>query len=409
MMLQEFFSQALKEPLPGIVYHTSRALSEAFPERAIIDTDAWQFDLASFAEAKLCTLTPKSYPHSQFMAYWDGDDRVISRSPTQAWFEVEWQNYRLEVLCVKIGCDKYYWIMADIREIAENFFAAVCEWEQEVRDEVLVFNGEYWNKDQDLYKDIKSATFDNLVLQGTLAQDILTDLRRFFASKDLYDSYQIPWKRGVLLLGPPGNGKTHAVKALINTLEIPCLYVKSFKSKDHTDETNIRRVFERARETTPCVLVFEDLDAQITDQNRSFFLNELDGFANNSGILALATTNHPEKLDTAIVNRPSRFDRKYHFNLPGLAERLAYIQMWNKGLHTGMQLSEIGTETLAAASDGFSYAYLKELFLASTMVWFYRTEGQPIAAMDEVAAEQVAALREQMVSTNLALTAVKSL
>ena len=67
----------------------------------------------------------------------------------------------------------------------------------------------------------------------------------------------------------------------------------------------------------------------ITDQNRSFFLNQLDGFAHNDGILTLATTNHPDRLDPAIVDRPSRFDRKYHFGLPALRARARTWRMWN--------------------------------------------------------------------------------
>jgi SpoVK/Ycf46/Vps4 family AAA+-type ATPase len=160
-------------------------------------------------------------------------------------------------------------------------------------------------------------------LKGHLKQDILDDLKQFFVSHALYDQYGIPWKRGILFVGPPGNGKTHAVKAIINSLAQPCLYVKSFRAEYRTDEDNIRHVFERARKSAPCILVLEDLDSLLTQQNRSFFLNELDGFAANVGIVTLATTNHPERLDPSILDRPSRFDRKHPFDLPELPERLA--------------------------------------------------------------------------------------
>jgi SpoVK/Ycf46/Vps4 family AAA+-type ATPase len=68
----------------------------------------------------------------------------------------------------------------------------------------------------------------------------------------------------------------------------------------------------------------EDIDSMVTDKIRSLFLNELDGFATNVGVVVLATTNHPERLDPAILDRPSRFDRKYYFELPAEAERRAY-------------------------------------------------------------------------------------
>src|SRR5690349_12665 len=81
-------------------------------------------------------------------------------------------------------------------------------------------------------------------------------------------------------------------------------------------------VFKRARMKPPCVIVLEDLDSMIDNKNRSFFLNELDGFHSNTGVVVLATTNHPEKLDSSILDRPSRFDRKYYFQLPAEAELL---------------------------------------------------------------------------------------
>src|SRR4029077_18785777 len=112
------------------------------------------------------------------------------------------------------------------------------------------------------------------------------------------------------------------------------------KAQYSTDHAQIRSVFERARKTTPCLLVLEDLDSLINDLNRSFFLNELDGFAANTGILVLATTNHPERLDPALLNRPSRFDRKYLFALPAHTERHAYICAWNAALEPALQIPD---------------------------------------------------------------------
>src|SRR5579885_2793556 len=281
------------------------------------------------------------------------------------------------------------------------FLVGVCAWNIEVRGEVLVFDGGCWKKDRQLFKSIKGATLDNLILRGNLKQEIYNDLVQFFAARETYERYGIPCKRGVIFVGPPGNGKTHAVKAIINAIQQPCLYVKSFKAEYRTDEDNIRIVFDRARKSAPCVLVLEDLDSLVTSDNRSFFLNELDGFAANTGIVTLATTNHPERLDPALLDRPSRFDRKYPFDLPALEERQAYITMWNNSLQDALQISGNALAQLAEQTEGFSFAYLKELFLSSMMRWINRT-GQE--TMEQIMAAQVEVLREQMASAN-ALTA----
>jgi transitional endoplasmic reticulum ATPase len=76
------------------------------------------------------------------------------------------------------------------------------------------------------------------------------------------------------------------------------------------EEGGIADVFEKARQMSPCVVVFEDLDSLINDGNRSFFLNQLDGIEGNDGLLIIATTNHFERLDPGLSSRPSRFDRK---------------------------------------------------------------------------------------------------
>ncbi len=197
----------------------------------------------------------------------------------------------------------------------------------------------------------------------------------------------MPWKRGLLFAGPPGNDKTHTVKALANALGQPILYVRSFRHAG-PDENSIQAVFERARAAAPCVLVLEDLDALVTRENRSFFLNEMDGFAVNGGILTLATTNYPQRLDPAIVKRPSRFDRTYRFDLSGVEERAEYIRLWNEAAQLEMRLGAV-----AAGTDGFSFAYLNELFLSAGLCW--SIQHSP-GAMKPVMCSQVELPRQQM-------------
>jgi SpoVK/Ycf46/Vps4 family AAA+-type ATPase len=160
-------------------------------------------------------------------------------------------------------------------------------------------------------------------------------------------------------------------------------------------QENIAEVFERARMQTPCLVIFEDLDSMIDNQNRAFFLNELDGFQSNTGVVVLATTNHPEKLDASILDRPSRFDRKYYFQLPEETERLAYIARWNQDLQPELRVSESGAAATVRETEGFSFAYLKELFVSAMVQWM---SAGGSGSMDEVILAQAALLREQMAS-----------
>lgn len=76
------------------------------------------------------------------------------------------------------------------------------------------------------------------------------------------------------------------------------------------EEASMARVFAKARQVSPCVIILEDLDSLINDSNRSFFLNQVDGLQGNDGLLIVGTTNHFERLDPGLSTRPSRFDRK---------------------------------------------------------------------------------------------------
>jgi hypothetical protein len=397
MFIDNLIEEGLSAPSSALVYGVSRRLASLFPGRVILGTRDSDFRLLDFAAAEQCSLVPREAPFAAYSTYWAGLEGGVWQRPDNAWFEVRWQDQSLDVLmmswpeghCMSV----HFWLMAASSEVARDFFAAVCAWGQEIRREVLVFEGGHWERSEELYAAIKSATFDNLILPAALKREVRQDFTQFFAARETYERYRVPWKRGLLFVGPPGNGKTHAIKALLNTVEYPCLYVKSLVTPWGTDHDCIREVFQQARRTTPCVLVLEDLDSIINSENRSFFLNELDGFALNSGILTLATTNHPERLDPAIVERPSRFDRKYHFDLPAPDERLAYIRLWQEELDPELRLSEAAVPQAVELTDGFSFAYMKELFLSSMLRW---VSAPTRGSMDDVLAAQSGTLRKQM-------------
>ncbi len=391
-----FFAGALHEPGDAISYYVTQRLQEFFPDKIVYHTDDGEFELEKFLRAKQCTGHMRANPMPQRNSVWSGVDSPTRLIVENAWFEIDWQGSHYEVVMLYVTRENSYhaWIVADSEELAGALFRRVCAWETEVHGEIVVYENGAWVKSEQLFQSIRSTTFDNLVLPAEMKQALQNDFSSFFSSQGLYDQYGVPWKRGVLLVGPPGNGKTHTIKALVNWLEKPCLYVKSFRSsRFRTTQESIRAVFARARRTTPCILVLEDLDSLVDNDNRSFLLNELDGFANNRGILVVATTNHPEKLDPALTERPSRFDRKYEFTVPALPERVTYLTRWNEVVEAGMRITAEEIEVVAQATEGFSFAYLKELILSSMIEWIAtHTPG----GMNAQLLEQAGLLRTQM-------------
>jgi ATPase family associated with various cellular activities (AAA) len=398
--MYDLFSSALESSTSAIAYSVSAKLSAAFPDQAIVEGPLCYCGIEEYAKAGFCSIDPKTDVHNQFTTSWD-EEFGLSKSARNTWYQVSWKGQSLDALILTWNTgfhdEQYLWVIAEDEAVSGAFFAEVSAWNAELREEVLVFDGGCWCKSDSLFQAIRTATFENLVLAGTLKDEIRDDLSRFFTTRETYQSHGVPWKRGVLFIGPPGNGKTHAVKALINSLGKPCLYVKSFQAEHGTEHDCIRRVFAKARKSAPCILVLEDLDSLINSANRSFFLNELDGFAANTGVVALATTNHPERLDSSILDRPSRFDRKYHFDLPNSGNRLAYIRLWAGSLGEALRPSDAGLAALAARTEGFSFAYLKELFLSSMMRWI-AVPG--VVSMDAILLEQAESLHAQMASAS---------
>lgn len=134
-------------------------------------------------------------------------------------------------------------------------------------------------------------------------------------------------------------------------------------------EYSIKQIFGKARQFAPCYLVFEDLDTIVTDSVRSYFLNEVDGLAANDGILIIGSTNHLDRLDPGIAKRPARFDRKYLFPDPGRKERVMYAQFWQGKLKSNKAIAfpDELCGKMADITDGFSFAYLQEAFVATLM------------------------------------------
>lgn len=252
----------------------------------------------------------------------------------------------------------------------DELLLAVGAWSTQLHEEIYVMDDGRWTKSKDLWKSVQGCSWDEVILDSEMKANLIEDVHGFFNNRQLYKILSVPWKRGVILHGVPGNGKTISIKALINALSsrpdpIPSLYIKSFDDKCKGPKFAIRAIFSHARTMAPCLLIFEDLDSLVTNETRSYFLNEVDGLEANDGILMIGSTNHLDALDPAISKRPSRFDRKYHFQLPGEQERIAYSQFWRSKLADSemVDFQDDLCPIIAKMTEGFSFAYLKELFV----------------------------------------------
>ena len=101
--------------------------------------------------------------------------------------------------------------------------------------EAWVYDQGYWQKSAELYESVARASWDNVILDPAMKKAIIDDHMSFYASRDTYARLKVPWKRGVIYYGPPGNGKTISIKATMHMLyklkdPVPTLYVRSLDS-----------------------------------------------------------------------------------------------------------------------------------------------------------------------------------
>ncbi|KAI4637545.1 hypothetical protein J4E83_000362 [Alternaria metachromatica] len=272
-----------------------------------------------------------------------------------------------------------HYVLSNASHKVDELIKDATKWGSELHNEVWVFDGGYWQKSAELYHSVQKSTWDSVILDEDMKKALIADVENFFDGRQTYEDLKVPWKRGVIYYGPPGNGKTISIKAMMHSLyqrgkegdsrlAVPTLYVRTLTSFGGP-EYSLAQIFGKAREQAPCYLVFEDLDSIVSDHVRSYFLNEVDGLKSNDGILMVGSTNHLDRLDPGIAKRPSRFDRKYYFPNPDYDQRMQYAKFWQGKLKDNKDLDfpdELCAK-IAEITPKFSFAYMQEAFVASLL------------------------------------------
>ncbi|HEY8477780.1 MAG TPA: ATP-binding protein [Chloroflexota bacterium] len=212
-----------------------------------------------------------------------------------------------------------------------------------------------------------NVTWDDVILPPEVTQEVKDNVIGLLTKRALYQQNGLPCRRGVLLEGPPGVGKTLLLKALANAVDCTVLWVTPKAVESPYSVTN---VYEMARELAPTVVIWEDLDligrrrgegAQ-PDGILGELLSQMDGVDPNEGIITCASTNEARSLDVALSERPARFDRTIAIGLPGRDERRRMLERFTRDVHR-----QFDAEELVGRTAGLSGAAIAELVFTASM------------------------------------------
>lgn len=254
-------------------------------------------------------------------------------------------------------------VFAASEEQMKQFLSTVRQRErQQNMKRVTVFTDTRNGIDRQAEAITRAVTRDQVVLSEEIKQDIFHALDQFFEDdRTFYRQFDIPYKRGILLYGHPGNGKTTLVKSIAGSIPGPAAY---WQITEYTTSESVREVFDAAKRLAPMVLIIEDIDS-MPEGVRSFFLNTLDGATSKEGIFLIGTTNYPEKIDPGLMNRAGRFDRAYEITMPDEALRAQYLKQRGFDMFAGAE----GTQEAARHTQSFSLAQLGEVYVSAALEW----------------------------------------
>ncbi len=222
------------------------------------------------------------------------------------------------------------------------------------------------------FLDIKKGgyTWDDIILDQTVKGEIIRNITDYFVLREIYQKNNLPSKRGIICYGPPGTGKTLLGKVLASQIGATFIWVSS---SDVASAKSISIIFQMARELSPTILFFEDVDlfASIRDYNDNTkvlgeLLVQMNGFIENNDLFIIATTNDIKVIEPALKNRPSRFDSLIEFKPfdEQLRARMMAQLLKDHKIIKG-ESYDLLARRVAKLTEGITGAEMKEFFIAA--------------------------------------------
>jgi len=195
-------------------------------------------------------------------------------------------------------------------------------------------------------------------------QEVMDSIKEFYASKELFEKWDFVFKRGFLMHGPPGGGKTSIISRVINYVaeELGGVVFTVYNEADLKAYAGfIDKVFRQIEPTTPVVTVLEDIDGLTGgwSSTETLLINMLDGLGNHKNVLNIATTNYPERLSDRIMKRPNRFDRKIEIKTPDANARKVYFEQ--RILAEYQCCDEFSMDEWVGKTEGMTMAQMSEM------------------------------------------------
>ena len=205
------------------------------------------------------------------------------------------------------------------------------------------------------------------------AKENLQEVVNYLHDPSKYESIGAKMPKGILLVGPPGTGKTMLAKAVAGESNVPFFSISGSEFVEMfvgMGASKVRDLFKQAKEKAPCIVFIDEIDAigqkrsggqyggnDEREQTLNQLLTEMDGFEGNTGVIILAATNRPESLDPALT-RPGRFDRRVPVELPDLKGREEILKVHARGKPLG---DDVDLKSIARGTAGFAGADLENL------------------------------------------------